>query len=145
MKVIILYEQKQYSCEMKQDFMTSDIISNMRKIIGGKENQKYILCDTNGKKIEDNHFFFYDSKNEMTLYLMKMPTFNAEEPIYNDNIKDDIISVIDKGLSTFDLYQKFPINHGNPEKKREPNFEMIANIFGSFNDLPDLEKETTRK
>ena len=145
MKVIILYEQKQYSCEMKQNFMTEDIINNMRKILNHKEDQKYILCDINGKRIDNFHYFFYTTKKEITLMLMKMPTFKPEEPIFKDNIKDDIINVSDNGLSSLDIIQKFPINHGNPEKKREPSFEMIANIYGSFNDLPDLEKETTKK
>ena len=145
MKVIILYEQKQYSCEMKQNFMTEDIINNMRKILNHKEDQRYILCDTNGKRIDNFHYFFYTTKKERTLMLMKMPTFKPEEPIFKDNIKDDIINVSDNGLSTLDIIQKFPVNHGNPEKKREPSFEMIANIYGSFNDLPDLEKETTKK
>ena len=145
MKVIVLYEKKQYVCEMKQNFMTEDIIFNMRKILGDKENQKYILCDTNGKNIENYHFFNYTFKNEITLILIKIPTFNPEEPLFNDNIKDDIINATDNGLSSFDLFQKFPVNHGNPDKKRETSFEMIGNIFGSFNDLPDLEKETSRK
>ena len=38
-----------------------------------------------------------------------------------------------------------PINHGNPEKKRENGQELISNIQGDFRDLPDLEKETSRK
>ena len=145
MKVIILFEQKQYVCEMKQDFTTEDIIYNMRKILGDKEDQKYVLCDTNGKNIELHHLFGYNYKKELTLILMKIPTFKQEEPLFNDNIKDDIINVSDNVLTSFDILQKFPINHGNPDKKREPSFEMIANIFGSFSDLPDLEKETTRK
>ena len=145
MKVIILFEQKQYVCEMKQDFTTEDIIFNMRKILGDKEDQKYILCDINGKNIELHHLFGCNFKKELTLILMKIPTFKQEEPLFNDNIKDDIINVSDNVLTSFDILQKFPINHGNPDKKREPSFEMIANIFGSFSDLPDLEKETTRK
>ena len=145
MKVIILFEQKQYVCEMKQDFTTEDIIFNMRKILGDKEDQKYILCDINGKNIELHHLFGCNFKKELTLILMKIPTFKQEEPLFNDNIKDDIINVSDNLLTSFDILQKFPINHGNPDKKREPSFEMIANIFGSFSDLPDLEKETTRK
>ena len=145
MKVTILYEQKKYVCEMKQNFMTEDIIFNMRKLLGDKENQKYILCDINGKNIENYHLFNYTNKKEITLILMKIPTFNPEEPLFNDNIKDDIINVTDNGLSSFDILQKFPINHGNPDKKRETSYEMIGNIYGNFNDLPDLEKETSRK
>ena len=145
MKVIILYEQKQYSCEMKQNFFPEDIIYNMRKILGDKETQKYILCDINGRNIENYHMFNAFSQNSITLILMKIPTFNPDEPLFNDNIKDDIINVTDNALSSFDLYQKYPVNHGNPDKKREPSYELISNIFGSFSDLPDLEKEFSKK
>ena len=145
MKVIILYEQKQYSYEMKQNFFPEDIIYNMRKILGDKETQKYILCDINGRNIENYHMFNAFSQNSITLILMKIPTFNPDEPLFNDNIKDDIINVTDNGLSSFDLYQKYPVNHGNPDKKREPSYELISNIFGSFSDLPDLEKELSKK
>ena len=145
MKVIILYEQKQYSCEMKQNFFPEDIIYNMRKILGDKETQKYILCDINGRNIENYHMFNAFSQNSITLILMKIPTFNPDEPLFNDNIKDDIINVTDNGLSSFDLYQKYPVNHGNPDKKREPSYELISNIFGSFSDLPDLVKELSKK
>ena len=145
MKVIILYEQKQYSCEMKQNFFPEDIIYNMRKILGDKETQKYILCDINGRNIENYHMFNAFSQNSITLILMKIPTFNPDEPLFNDNIKDDIMNVTDNGLSSFDLYQKYPVNHGNPDKKREPSYELISNIFGSFSDLPDLVKELSKK
>jgi len=144
MKVIIFYEQKKYSCEMKQSFTTEDIISNMRKILGDKENQKYILSDYNGLNIKPNHTFYLDEK-EINLYLMKIPQFNPEEPLYNDNIKEDITNITDDPKSLFDLMQDTPVNHGNPDKKREPSQELIANIYGSFSDLPDLVKETTRK
>ena len=146
MKVIVLYEQKQYICEMKQNFTAEDVIYNMRKTLGDKENQKYILCDINGKHIDNFHLFFPTNKKEESLILMKIPKFKEEEPLYNDNIKDDIINVTDDGISSnYDFLQKFPVNHGNPDKKREPSFELIANIFGSFNDLPDLERETSKK
>ena len=145
MKVIVLYEQKQYSCEVKVNFNSEDIIFNMRKILGDKETQKYILCDINGRNIENYHMFNAFSQNSITLILMKIPTFNPDEPLFNDNIKDDIINVTDNGLSSFDLYQKYPVNHGNPDKKREPSYELISNIFGSFSDLPDLEKELSKK
>ena len=145
MKVIILYEQKQYSCEMKQNFFPEDIIYNMRKILGDKETQKYILCDINGRNIENYHMFNAFSQNSITLILMKIPTFNPDEPLFNDNIKDDIANVADDPKSLFDILQKTPINHGNPEKKREPCQELIANIYGSFKDLPDLEKETLKR
>ena len=144
MKVIVLYEQKQYSCEMKQNFNSEDIIINMRKILGHKENQKYILCDIEGNNIENEYIFFND-KPEITFILMKLPTFNQEEPLFNDNIKDDIINATDNKLSQIDILQKFPINHGNPDKKRESSFEIISNIVGNFNNLPDLEKETGKK
>ena len=142
MKVIILYEQKKYTCEMKQSFTREDIISNMRKKLGDNENQKYILIDYNGINIKPNHYFLPDDK-DITLILMKIPQFNPEEPLYNDNIKDDISNVTDDTLSLFDLTE--PINHGNPEKKRESCYELIANIYGSFTDLPDLVKETIKK
>ena len=130
---------------MKQNFFPEDIIYNMRKILGDKETQKYILCDINGRNIENYHMFNAFSQNSITLILMKIPTFNPDEPLFNDNIKDDIINVTDNGLSSFDLYQKYPVNHGNPDKKREPSYELISNIFGSFSDLPDLEKELSKK
>ena len=142
MKVIILYEQKKYTCEMKQSFTREDIISNMRKKLGDNENQKYILIDYNGINIKPNHYFLPEDK-DITLILMKIPQFNPEEPLYNDNIKDDISNVTDDTLSLFDLTE--PINHGNPEKKRESCYELIANIYGSFTDLPDLVKETMKK
>ncbi len=142
MKVIILYEQKKYTCEMKQSFTREDIISNMRKKLGDNENQKYILIDYNGINIKPNHYFLPDEK-DITLILMKIPQFNPEEPLYNDNIKDEISNVTDDTLSLFDLTE--PINHGNPEKKRESCYELIANIYGSFTDLPDLVKETMKK
>ena len=145
MKVTILYEQKKYVCEMKQTFLTEDIIFNMRKILGDKETQEYILCDINGKNIENFHFFSHTSKKELTLILMNKPKFNPEESLFNDKIKEDIINVTSGGLSSYEINQKFPINHGNPLKKREPTFEMIGNIYGNFNDLPDLEVETSRK
>ena len=75
---------------------------------------------------------------------MKLPIFNPEEPLYNDDIKEDLSNVTDDPLSLFDLSQIKP-NHGNPEKRREPSQEIIANIFGNFNDLPDLIKETMKK
>ena len=141
MKVIILYEQKKYISEMKQTFTTEDIISNMRKVLGDKENQNYILSDSNGKYIKPLKYFYPDEK-EITLVLMKIPIFNPEEPLYNDNIKEDISNATDTPLSLFDSILS---NHGNPDKKREPSRELIANIYGSFNDLPDLVKETMKK
>jgi len=143
MKIIILYEDKKYISEMKQNFTTEDIISNMRKILGDKEEQKYILCDYKGNNIKPNHCFYPDD-NEITLILMKIPHFNPEEPLYNDNIKDDIAIVTDDPLSLFDIMQN-QTNHGNPDKNRESCQELIANIYGSFKDLPDLVKETMKK
>ena len=144
MKVIIYYEQKKYICEMKESFTTEDIISNMRKILGDKENQKYILSDYFGINIKPNHIFYPDEK-DITLILMKIPQFNPEEPLYNDNIKEDISNLTDDPISFLDKMKDIPVNHGNPDKKREPSQELIANIYGSFSDLPDLLKETTRK
>ena len=40
---------------------------------------------------------------------------------------------------------KIPANHGNPEKLRESSQEIIGNIYGSFNNLPDLVKESKKK
>ena len=144
MKLIILYEQKKYISEMKQVFSADDIITNMRKVLGDKENQNYTLIDYAGNYIKPNQAFF-PLENEKTLILMKIPIFNPEEPLYNDNIKDDIANMADDPKSLFDILQKTPINHGNPEKKREPCQELIANIYGSFKDLPDLEKETLKR
>ena len=144
MRVIVLYEQKRYISEIKQNFTTEDIISNMRKILGDNLNQKYILSDINGNNIKPNHTFQVREK-EIILILMKIPQFNPEEPLFNDNIKEDIANVADDPKSLFDILQKTPINHGNPEKKREPCQELIANIYGSFKDLPDLEKETLKR
>ena len=144
MKVFIYYEQKTYTCEMKQSFTTEDIISNMRKILGDEGNQKYFLSDYNGSNIKPNHTF-YPNEKEIHLILMKIPQFNPEEPLYNDNIKEDISNLIDDPKSLFEIIQSIPVNHGNPDKKREPSQELIANIYGSFSDLPDLVKETTRK
>ena len=144
MKVIILYEQKKFICEMKQNFTTEDIISNMRKLLGDKENQSYNLCNLNGKYIKPQQEFYAEDK-EITLILMKIPLFNPEEPLFNDNIREDIANILDDPLSSLDLMQNIPINHGNPDKKRESCQEIIANIYGSFNDLPDLEKEILKK
>ena len=144
MKVIVLYEQKKYVCDMKQSFTREDIINNMRKLLGDNERQKYTLSDYEGQAIRANHLFYPDEK-EITLILMKIPQFNPEEPLYNDNIKDDISNITDDALTLFDLMQSIPKNHGNPEKKREPSQELIANIYVSFSDLPDLVKETMKK
>ena len=144
MKVIILYEQKKFITEMKQIFTREDIIKNMRKLLGDKEDQKYILCDYNGVNIKQHHYFIPEEK-DLILILMKIPTFNPEEPLYNDNIKDDISNITDDPLALFDLMQGIPTNHGNPDKKRENCQEIIANIYGSFKDLPDLVKETMKK
>ncbi len=144
MKVIIFYEQKKYISEMKQIFTREDIFRNMRKLLGDKENQNYILTDYDGITINSHQMFFPDDK-EITLILMKIPQFNPEEPLYSDNIKDDISNYIDEPLDLFELMQRTPINHGNPDKNRESCQENISNIYGNFKDLPDLEKETMKK
>ena len=144
MKLTILYEQKKYMTEMKQLFTTEDIISNMRKELGEKENQNYILCDKYGNHIKPKHYF-YPNDNDVTLILLKIPIFKTEEPLYNDNIKNNISEISDDPKTAFDLLLKIPTNHGNPDKKREPSQEIIGNIYGSFNNLPDLMKESKKK
>ena len=144
MKLTILYEQKKYMTEMKQIFTTEDIISNMRKELGEKENQNYILCDKYGNHIKPKHYF-YPNDNDVTLILLKIPIFKTEEPLYNDNIKNNISEISDDPKTAFDLLLKIPTNHGNPDKKREPSQEIIGNIYGSFNNLPDLMKESKKK
>ena len=144
MKLTILYEQKKYMTEMKQVFTTEDIISNMRKELGEKENQNYILCDKYGNHIKPKHYF-YPNDNDVTLILLKIPIFKTEEPLYNDNIKNNISEISDDPKTAFDLLLKIPTNHGNPDKKREPSQEIIGNIYGSFNNLPDLMKESKKK
>ena len=144
MKLTILYEQKKYMTEMKQLFTTEDIISNMKKELGGKENQNYILCDKFGNHIKSKHYFYPNDK-DVTLILFKIPTFKPEEPLYNDNIKNNISELSDDPKTAFDLLLKIPINHGNPDKVREPSQEIIGNIYGSFNNLPDLMKESKKK
>ena len=144
MKLTILYEQKKYMTEMKQLFTTEDIISNMKKELGGKENQNYILCDKLGNHIKSKHYFYPNDK-DVTLILLKIPTFKPEEPLYNDNIKNNISELSDDPKTAFDLLLKIPINHGNPDKVREPSQEIIGNIYGSFNNLPDLMKESKKK
>ena len=144
MKLTILYEQKKYMTEMKQLFTTEDIISNMRKELGDKENQNYILCDKLGNHIKSKQYFYPNDK-DVTLILLKIPTFKPEEPLYNDNIKNNISELSDDPKTAFDLLLKIPINHGNPDKVREPSQEIIGNIYGSFNNLPDLMKESKKK
>ena len=144
MKLTILYEQKKYMTEMKQLFTTEDIISNMRKELGEKENQNYILCDKYGNHIKPKHYF-YPNDNDVTLILLKIPIFKTEEPLYNDNIKNNISEISDDPKTTFDLLLKIPKNHGNIVKAREPSQEIIGNIYGSFNNLPDLMKESKKK
>ena len=144
MKLTILYEQKKYMTEMKQLFTTEDIISNMRKELGEKENQNYILCDKYGNHIKPKHYF-YPNDNDVTLILLKIPIFKTEEPLYNDNIKNNISEISDDPKTAFDLLLKIPTNHGYPDKKREPSQEIIGNIYGSFNNLPDLMKESKKK
>ena len=144
MKITILYEQKKYTCEMKQIFTIEDIINNMRILLGHKENQNYVICDIYGKNIKPNKLFNPGDK-DITLILMKIPIFNPEEPLYNDDIKKDISEVSDNPSSVLSLLNNLPVNHGNPNKNREASQELIGNIYGSFNDLPDLMKETTKK
>lgn len=146
MKITILYEQKKYITEMKQNFTKENIINSMRKLLGHDDNQRYNLWDENYKLIKYGHTFYIDNlPNEITLILMKIPQFKNEEPLFNDNIIDDLSNVLDDPFTFYDIMDINPINHGNPEKKRENGLELISNIQGDFRDLPDLEKETTRK
>ena len=144
MKLTIIYEQKRYITEMKQVFTTEDIISNMRRELGDKENQNYILCDKFGNHIKPKHYFYPNDK-DITLILMEIPSFNTEEPLYDDNIKINISELSEDPKTIFDMLVKIPANHGNPEKLRESSQEIIGNIYGSFNNLPDLVKESKKK
>ena len=131
---------------MNQNFTKESIINNMRKILGDDDNQRYNLWDENDNLIKYGHTFYIDSlPKEITLILMKIPQFKNEEPLYNDDIIKDMSNVLDDPFTFYDITEENPINHGNPEKKRDYGFELISNIQGNFSDLPDLEKETSRK
>ena len=146
MKLIILYEQNKYITEMKQNFTKENIIDNMRSILHHDNNQKYNLWDDKGNPIKYGHTFYIDKlPDEITLVLMKIPIFNKEEPLFDDNISKDILDVFDEPFTFYDITENNPINHGNPEKGRDNAMELISNIQGSFQNLPDLEKETLRK
>ena len=146
MKIIILYEQNKYITEMNQNFTKETIIDNMRGILNHDKNQKYNLWDDKGNLLKYGHTFQIDKlPKEITLILMKIPEFKKEEPLYNDNISKDILEVFDGPFTFYDITEENPINHGNPEKKRDSAMELISNIQGSFQNLPDLEKETQRK
>ena len=146
MKLIILYEQNKYITEMKQNFTKENIIENMRSILHHDNNQKYNLWDDKGNLIKYGYTFYIDKlPDEITLILMKIPAFNKEEPLFNDNISKDILDVFDEPFTFYDITENNPINHGNPEKERDNAMELISNIQGSFQNLPDLEKETLRK
>ena len=143
MKIIILYEQNKYITEMNQNFTKESLINNMRKVLGDDDNQRYNLWDENDNLIKYGHTFYIDSlPKEITLILMKIPQFKNEEPLYNDDIIKDMSNVFDEPFNFNDINL---INHGNPEKNRDYGLELISNIQGNFNDLPDLEKETSRK
>ena len=147
MKIIILYEQNRYIAEMKENFTREDLINNMRIMLGHDNNQRYNLWyDTTGALIKYGHTFYISNlPDEITLILMKIPKFNKEEPIFNDDIIKEMSNCFDGPFTFYDIMEENPINHGNPEKKRENTFELISNIQGSFEDLPDLVKETSRK
>ena len=146
MKIIILYEQNKYITEMNQNFTKENIINSMRKLLGHDDNQRYNLWDENNNLIKYGHTFYVDSlPKEITLILMKIPQFKTEEPLYSDDIISDMSNVFDDPFTFYDIMDINPINHGNPEKNREYGLELISNIQGNFNDLPDLEKETNRK
>ena len=146
MKIIILYEQNKYITEMNQNFTKENIINNMRKVLGHDDNQRYNLWDENNNLIKYGHTFYIDSlPKEITLILMKIPHFKNEEPLYKNDIIKDMPNILDDPYTFYDIMDINPINHGNPEKKRDDLFELIPNIQGSFGNLPDLEKETNRK
>ncbi len=146
MKITILYEQNKYITEMKQNFTKEDIINNMRKILGHSENQRYNLWDEHYNLIKYGHTFYINNlPGEITLILMKKLEFKNEEPLFNDNIINDLQNALDEPFKFYDINDIIPINHGNPEKNRVNGLELISNIQGSFKDLPDLEKETNRK
>ena len=146
MKITIFYEQNKYITEMNQNFTKEDIINNMRKFLGHDENQRYNLWDKNYNLIKYGHTFYIDNlPEEIILILMKKPEFKNEEPLFNDNIINDLQNALDEPFKFYDINDEIPINHGNPEKNRVNGLELISNIQGSFNDLPDLEKETNRK
>ena len=146
MKITIFYEQNKYITEMKQNFTKEDIINNMRKFLGHDENQRYNLWDENYNLIKYGHTFYINNlPEEIILILMKKPEFKNEEPLFNDNIINDLQSALDEPFKFYDINDEIPINHGNPEKNRVNGLELISNIQGSFKDLPDLEKETNRK
>ena len=145
MKLIILYEMNKYTTEINQNFTREDILYNIRKKLGHEQNQKYNLWDEKGVLLKYRHTFYIDNlPKEMTLFLMKIPEFKSEETLYSKNIIKDITNTIGD-IKFYDELKKLPLNHGNPEKEREQLMEYISNIQFSFNDLPDLEKETIRK
>ena len=74
---LIYFEEKKYTSEMKQTFTTKDIINNMRKLLGHKENQNYIICDIHGLIIQLNKIF-NPGDIDITLLLMAIPLFNPE-------------------------------------------------------------------
>jgi hypothetical protein len=145
MKVIVYYEKKKYICDMKVYFTKEDLEFNMRKVLGHKDNQQYILTDKFGKKINPYHSFYTYNQIEVVLYLMKIPTFNPEEPLYNDNIINDIADISENPQQVRQQLNSLPPNHGNPVKMRESHQENICNILGNFNQLPDLEKEIKKQ
>ena len=145
MKIIILYEQNKYITEIKQNFSREKLIDSMRKALDHDENQRYNLWDEEFNLIRYRHIFNIDKlPNEITLILMKIPHFKKPEPLYNDNIEKDLTDALDEPFTFYDIMDINPINHGNPEKKRDLGQECISNVQGDFNDLPDLEIETSR-
>ena len=146
MKIIILYEQNKYITEMKQNFTKETLINNMRSLLHHDKNQIYNLWDDKGNLLKFGHTFHIDRlPNEITLILMKIPQFNKEQPLFNDDIIKDISNVFEEPFTFYDIMDINPVNHGNPEKQRDNAMEFISNIQGSFNNLPDLEEETLRK
>ena len=141
MKVIILYENKKYTTEQKNDFRAKDLIENMRKVLGDDIHQKYILLDKSGNQIkEEKEFSCYGSSFDEELILMKIPQFEAEEPLYANDIEKQISDATNDNPKNLNKIIN-PPNHGNSVKVRDNCQELISNIQGNFMGLPDLEKE----
>ena len=141
MKLSILYENKTYTTEPKNDFHAKDLIENMRKILGDDIHQKYILLDNHGEPIkEEREFILENLPFETKLILMKIPRFDEEEPLFASDIEKQINDTTNENPKNINKIIN-PSNHGNSIKVRENCQELISNIQGNFMGLPDLEKE----
>ena len=141
MKIIVMYENKIYTTEPKNDFRAKDLIENMRKILGDDINQKYILLDNNGEPIkEEKEFTYEDSLFEVRLILMKIPQFEAGESLFVNDIEKQINDTTNDNSKNINKIIN-PPNHGNNIKSKENCQEFISNIQGDFIGLPNLENE----